>query len=117
MYYMRNRLSLRLVAGVIMYASLISGILMSQSCVPFNFDEGASVVSDDNAQVEIQEIKNPLTKASYRWENANTLEDRLKLSDIPNEAAFAMPADELVTALIEYPLNYLFIAYNNPTAL
>ncbi|MBO7623278.1 MAG: hypothetical protein J6S64_04505 [Bacteroidales bacterium] len=77
-------------------------------------DAGNSI----NEQVVEATITEPVTYLADTdfdsWTSIASIEDRFEACNIPESEARSMTDEALMKSVINYPLNYLIFAYNNP---
>ena len=57
----------------------------------------------------------PAEKDFKAWVDIVTLEDRLAACEVPENLLHSMTTDALVRTVLNYPLNFIYSAYNDPT--
>ena len=57
----------------------------------------------------------PAEKDYKAWVDIVTLEDRLSACEVPENLLHSMTTDALVRTVLNYPLNFIYSAYNDPT--
>lgn len=72
-------------------------------------------VAEDIVTVQIDAPVVFLTEDTFdEWTSIASLEDRFKACNVPESAARMLTTEALVKSALNYPLNYLVFAYNDP---
>ncbi|SKC56235.1 hypothetical protein SAMN06298215_1676 [Bacteroidales bacterium WCE2008] len=100
----------------IFYVFVLGAAVMG--CQKENVSEVSDAGNSINEQVVEATITEPVTYLADTdfdsWTSIASIEDRFEACNIPESEARSMTDEALMKSVINYPLNYLIFAYNNP---
>lgn len=103
-------------------ATVLVALLAFTSCQSID-EQGVFSLTDEKEEIADAILYPENTRAisdwgpfeSFNWAELNSLEERFKYFNLPESQVKELPTESLLQLVVKFPLNYLILAYNDPS--